>query len=69
MLLLLNSGSSPLCGGSFLHHSSTLAAWTLIVLFFRNVEIFKEKNFMKETKESFGMIFWDLLFCYIEFLT
>jgi hypothetical protein len=41
---------------------------------FRNVEnfkniIFKEQNFMKETKESFGMIFWDLLFCDMEFLT
>jgi len=41
---------------------------------FRNLEIFKsiifkEQNFVEETKESFGMIFWDLLLCDMEFLT
>jgi hypothetical protein len=31
----------PLCCGSFLHHSSTLAAWTLIILFCKVLKISK----------------------------
>jgi hypothetical protein len=31
----------PLCGGSLLHHSSTLAAWTRIVLFLEMLKISK----------------------------